>query len=97
MFLPEGMKYQNVYQAGYVIGTFDPKTGTNEHGQFKELDRGFDFYAPQTTLDQQGRSLLFTWMSVPDQNEQDHPTILHQWLHNMTIPRGVKLVGGKVW
>jgi beta-fructofuranosidase len=93
---PEGMKYQNVYQSGYVIGTFDSENSTYEHGEFDELDRGFDFYAPQTTEDHLGRRILFAWMSVPDQDEQDHPTIEHQWLHNMTIPRELKLVNKKV-
>ncbi|MEI2664324.1 sucrose-6-phosphate hydrolase [Rossellomorea sp. LJF3] len=91
-----GMKYQNVYQAGYVAGQFDSATGTFEHGEFEELDRGFDFYAPQTTLDDKGRRILFAWMSVPDQNDQDHPTIEHKWLHTMTLPRELKLVDGKV-
>ncbi|WP_171016837.1 glycoside hydrolase family 32 protein [Pseudalkalibacillus caeni] len=93
---PEGMEYQNVYQSGYVIGTFEPVSGVFMHGEFEELDRGFDFYAPQTTEDEQGRRILFAWMSVPDQNEQDHPTIGHKWLHNMTIPRELRLTGGKV-
>ncbi|RBP05309.1 sucrose-6-phosphate hydrolase [Rossellomorea aquimaris] len=91
-----GMKYQNVYQAGYVAGYFDSAAGTFEHGDFEELDRGFDFYAPQTTVDDKGRRILFAWMSVPDQNEQDHPTIEHKWLHTMTLPRELKLVNGKV-
>ena len=93
----QGMKYQNVYQAGYVIGDFDPKTGEYRHQEFEELDRGFDFYAPQTTIDSKGRRLLFGWMSVPDQHEQDHPTIEYKWIHNMTLPRELKLVSGKVY
>ncbi|TYS14084.1 sucrose-6-phosphate hydrolase [Rossellomorea vietnamensis] len=93
---PSGIRYQNVYQAGYVIGQFDPEAGEYQHGEFDELDRGFDFYAPQTTLDHKGRRLLFAWMSVPDQNEQEHPTVEHKWLHCMTIPRELKLVDGKV-
>ncbi|MGM0854505.1 MAG: glycoside hydrolase family 32 protein [Bacillota bacterium] len=91
-----GMKYQNVYQAGYVAGHFDSAAGTFEHGDFEELDRGFDFYAPQTTVDDKGRRILFAWMSVPDQNEQDHLTIEHKWLHTMTLPREMKLVNDKV-
>ncbi|SDN82142.1 glycoside hydrolase family 32 protein [Halobacillus aidingensis] len=93
----EGMKYQNVYQAGYVVGAFDSQNGSYEHGDFYELDHGFDFYAPQTTEDEQGRRILFGWMSVPDQDEQDHPTVKHQWLHNMTLPRELKLVDGRVY
>ncbi|MGR3765509.1 glycoside hydrolase family 32 protein [Rossellomorea sp. NS-SX7] len=93
----EGMKYRNVYQAGYVKGSFDPESTAFEHGDFEELDRGFDFYAPQTTLDDKGRRILYGWMSVPDQNEQNHPTIEYKWLHTMTLPRELKVVGDKVW
>ncbi len=94
---PDGMKYNNVYQAGYTVGTFAPETGEYEHNEFVELDRGFDFYAPQTTIDEQGRRLLFAWMSVPDQNEQQHPTIKHKWIHTMTIPRQLQLKGDKLY
>lgn len=94
---PQGLKYQNVYQAGYVVGSFDSKTGQYKHDDFEELDRGFDFYAPQTTLDDQGRRILFAWMSVPDQNEQDHPTIAYKWIHNMTLPRELKLVDERIY
>ncbi|MCK0469881.1 sucrose-6-phosphate hydrolase [Halalkalibacter sp. APA_J-10(15)] len=94
---PDGMKYQNVYQAGYTVGAFDPKAGKYEHNKFIELDRGFDFYAPQTTTDDQGRRLLFAWMSVPDQDEQMHPTIKHKWLHTMTLPRELQLKGDKLY
>ncbi|MBN9654441.1 sucrose-6-phosphate hydrolase [Halobacillus sp. GSS1] len=94
---PEGMKYQNVYQAGYVVGAFNSKNGSYEHGDFYELDHGFDFYAPQTTEDEHGRRILFGWMSVPDQDEQEHPTVKHQWLHNMTLPRELKLMDGRVY
>ncbi|MCT8137618.1 sucrose-6-phosphate hydrolase [Anaerobacillus sp. CMMVII] len=94
---PDGMKYRNVYQSGYVVGYFDPKGKSYDHGEFEELDRGFDFYAPQTTEDSKGRRLMFAWMSVPDQNEQDHPTVEYQWLHNMTLPRELKMVGDKLY
>ncbi|MFC5711763.1 glycoside hydrolase family 32 protein [Thalassorhabdus alkalitolerans] len=92
----EGMKYQNVYQAGYVIGKFDPETFSFDHGEFEELDRGFDFYAPQTTVDAKGRRILFAWMSVPDQDEQAHPTVDYKWLHIMTLPRELTIVDHKV-
>ncbi|CDQ18534.1 beta-fructofuranosidase [Halobacillus karajensis] len=94
---PDGMKYHNVYQAGYVTGIFEAEKTSYKHGEFYELDHGFDFYAPQTTRDEKGRRILFGWMSVPDQGEQDHPTIQHQWLHNMTLPRELKLVNGKLY
>jgi beta-fructofuranosidase len=31
-----------------------------------ELDRGFDFYAPQTMIDPQGRRIMVAWMGLPD-------------------------------
>ena len=33
---------------------------------FDELDRGFDFYAPQTMGDPKGRRILVGWMGLPN-------------------------------
>lgn len=93
----EGMLYQNKYQTGYFVGKLDYTTAEYTHGSFTELDRGFEFYAPQTTLDEQGRRLVFGWMGVPEQGEDSHPTIAHKWIHAMTLPRELKLVDGKVY
>nr|WP_191559918.1 sucrose-6-phosphate hydrolase [Metabacillus idriensis] len=93
---PEGIKYQNVYQSGYFIGNLDYQTAKFSHGVFTELDRGFDFYAPQTTVDDKGRRLLIAWMSVPDQHEDKHPTIANKWIHTMTFPRKLSIKGEKL-
>ncbi|MGD6870740.1 sucrose-6-phosphate hydrolase [Sutcliffiella horikoshii] len=92
----EGMKYQNVYQAGYFVGELDYASATFDHGDFVELDRGFEFYAPQTTLDGKGRRLMVGWMGVPEQDEDKHPTIAHKWVHALTLPRELKWVDGKL-
>jgi len=102
VFCPQGMEadgiqYNNVYQSGYVVGDFDPEQATYNHGAFEELDRGFEFYAPQTTQDDQGRRLLVGWMGIPDQNEEYHPTIEYRWIHNLTLPRELELHEGKVY
>ncbi|QFI54114.1 glycoside hydrolase family 32 protein [Aeromonas simiae] len=82
---PQGEDYLNLYQCGWLAGHFD---GTRfEHGAFHELDRGFEFYAPQTTIDRQGRRLLFGWLGLPEENEMSQPTIAHGWLHQMSCPR----------
>ncbi|MBU8905305.1 sucrose-6-phosphate hydrolase [Desertibacillus haloalkaliphilus] len=94
---PTGTYYQNTYQSGYFIGELDYETATYRHGSFTELDRGFEFYAPQTMVDRYGRRLLFAWMGVPEQYEDEHPTIDHHWIHAMTIPRELKLVGSKLY
>ncbi|MEI2401139.1 glycoside hydrolase family 32 protein, partial [Paenibacillus phytohabitans] len=93
---PEGDLYQNLFQAGYFVGRLDYETSVYHHGDFTELDRGFDFYAPQTTIDEKGRRLLFAWMGITDDNEKYQPTIENGWIHAMTLPRVLSLQGEKV-
>ncbi|MFN2744680.1 sucrose-6-phosphate hydrolase [Bacillus sp. z60-18] len=92
----DGFRYQNVYQSGYFVGELDEGKPEFKHGEFTELDQGFDFYAPQTTLDESGRRILIAWMGVPDQDEQQHPTIPNQWVHCMTLPRELTLKENKL-
>ncbi|KHE72027.1 sucrose-6-phosphate hydrolase [Halobacillus sp. BBL2006] len=92
----DGMNYANTYQSGYFAGTLDYEQAEFTHGTFSELDRGFEFYAPQTTLDDNGRRILIGWMGVPDQYEQAHPTIENQWVHCLTIPRELTWNGEQI-
>ncbi|ASI22578.1 TPA: sucrose-6-phosphate hydrolase [Aeromonas salmonicida] len=82
---PQGEDYRNLYQCGWLAGQFDGEHF--EHEAFHELDRGFEFYAPQTTLDSQGRRLLFGWLGLPEENEMSQPTIPYGWIHQMSCPR----------
>lgn len=54
------------YQSGYVLGEKINYLHQRilKHGDFKELDRGFDFYAPQTMVDPEGLRLLLGWMEL---------------------------------
>ncbi|WP_249315258.1 sucrose-6-phosphate hydrolase [Bacillus sp. FJAT-49711] len=83
----EPFKYENLFQSGYFIGEWDLKSNMYVHGEFTELDHGFDFYAPQTFEDQTGRRILFAWMGMGDEQEQFHHSIKYGWLHALTIPR----------
>jgi beta-fructofuranosidase len=83
----EEMKYENTYQAGYFLGNADLQKVDFQHGEFHELDEGFEFYAPQTTEDEHGRRILIGWMGVPDSDEEYQPTVKEGWVHCMTIPR----------
>ncbi|WP_077620001.1 glycoside hydrolase family 32 protein [Bacillus sinesaloumensis] len=94
---PEGDLYQNLFQAGYFVGKLSYDTPFYKHGTFTELDRGFDFYAPQTTVDEKGRRLLFAWMGITDENEKYQPTIKKGWIHAMTLPRVLSLKGEQVY
>lgn len=90
----EGDKYRNIFQAGYLIGDkINFSNGEFKHGDFNELDRGFDFYAPQTTESKDGRKILVGWMGLP---EIDYPTDKNAWAHCLTIPRELKLRGEKL-
>ncbi|MDG0797938.1 glycoside hydrolase family 32 protein [Pectobacterium punjabense] len=93
----EEERYLNTFQAGYFIGSLDYTSGAYPHQEFHELDLGFEFYAPQTTLSEDGRRLLFGWMSIPDDNEFFEPTIEYGWIHTMTCPRELTLHGNRVY
>ncbi|HAX72169.1 MAG TPA: sucrose-6-phosphate hydrolase, partial [Firmicutes bacterium] len=91
---PEGDKYQNIFQSGYLVGNpIDFNKGDFAHGEFTELDRGFEFYAPQTMEDQTGRRLLVGWMGLP---EVDSISSENGWVHCLTVPRELSLNGTKL-
>lgn len=99
IFSPQGLAadgdhYQNIYQSGYVLGEkLDLQKKTLNHGEFVELDRGFDFYAPQTTVDPAGRRILVGWMGLP---EVEYPTDQSGWAHTLTLPRELTVQNGKL-
>lgn len=102
MFSPQGIdadgyKYNNVYQCGYTVGSFSDDKKEFKHGEFVELDRGFDFYAPQTFEDSKGRRIVIGWMGVPDAVEHKNPTVDNFWQHQLTIPRELVLRNDKVY
>ncbi|XTP56048.1 sucrose-6-phosphate hydrolase [Niallia sp. Krafla_26] len=94
---PSGHFYHNVFQSGYFVGKMDYDHVQFQHGPFVELDRGFDFYAPQTFKDASGRTILYGWMGITDDMEPYHPTINHHWVHALTIPRELELRKGKLY
>lgn len=99
LFSPQGLKpktdqYENIYQSGYILGEkLDIKQLSMSHGSFQELDRGFDFYAPQTMVDSEGRRILVGWMGLP---EIDYPTDRNGWAHCLTLPRELLVRGDKL-
>lgn len=99
IFSPQGLEekgnhYQNIFQSGYVVGKpLEIESLEMEHGAFYEFDQGFDFYAPQTTEDQDGRRILVGWMGLP---EIAYPTDRHEWAHCLTIPRELTILGDRI-
>ncbi|MGH2318162.1 glycoside hydrolase family 32 protein [Planococcus sp. SE5232] len=91
---PEGDLYQNIYQAGYVLGKkINLQLQELAHGNFVELDRGFDFYAPHTMEDPEGRRLMVAWMGLP---EIEYPSDINGWAHCLTLPRELVVQDGKI-
>lgn len=83
----EAQRFLNTYPAVWMHGHFDNADATFSHGALEELDSGFEFYAPQTTLAEDGRRLLVGWMGVPDGEEMQQPTRDHGWIHQMSCLR----------
>ncbi|MFD2762132.1 glycoside hydrolase family 32 protein [Lentibacillus juripiscarius] len=93
---PDGYYYNNIFQAGYLSGKVDNKALSYEHGDFTELDRGFDFYAPQTTEAPDGRRILMAWMGNAEIGGTEHPTAEYGWVHALTIPRSLEFIDGSI-
>lgn len=98
-FSPQGVeaqdwKYHNIYQSGYCRLDGD-LYGTNRLGAFQEFDHGFDFYAPQTYQDKQGRRILIGWMGMPD-CDYGYPEREYGWTNMLTIPRVLHQRDGKL-
>ena len=101
LFCPQGVPAraydrQNLYQSGYIAGhaSMDAMEMLM-HGRFKELDHGFDFYAPQVVT-HEGRHILIGWMGMPDR-EDDYPTRAEGWMHSLTLPRVLTLRQGHIF
>ena len=86
-------RFQNVYACGYfpLYGDF---RGDCTLGEFQTLDKGFDFYAPQSFLDGT-RRIQFGWMGMPDA-EYTNPTTAYGWQHCMTVPCVLTAKDGKI-
>lgn len=86
---------QRVDIAGYMIGDVDLDGANFTHGDFRPLDQGFDFYAPQTWSAPDGRRLMIGWMGLPLRPRT--PTIAWGWTHCLTLPRELSLEHGRLY
>lgn len=99
-FSPQGLdaeeyRYQNTHQSGYVITCDNPIADTEklilDEDHFVEWDMGFDFYAPQTFLDNSGRRILVGWAGVPDPGYENGEVEPENWQHCFTVPRKLEI------
>lgn len=95
VFSPQGIKatedsYQNIYNVIYAVGTLDLENLYFHIESYFELDKGFDFYAPQTLQDSHGRRIMLAWAGS---SEIIYPSDDFMWAHCLTIPRELTLEG----
>lgn len=94
--LPTTYNYHNPHAATYLTGQVNwEELKFQVEEDFRELDHGFDFYAPQTFEDDQGRRIMWVWMGIGDtQPEYNNPTIARGWQHAMALPRELSFEDG---
>lgn len=84
-------EFRNVFSVVYAKGAqLDPQNRTFRFDHFYEMDKGFDFYAPQTYRDHTGRQLLFGWLG---NSKSPYPTDKNNWAHMLTLPREITWAG----
>ncbi|MYL64279.1 sucrose-6-phosphate hydrolase [Bacillus hwajinpoensis] len=100
IFSPQGelstdkYQYNNVFSVVYCISdVLDVATGKLKANEYIELDKGFDFYAPQTYEDACGRRILIGWLG---NSKSIYPTDQNMWAHMLTLPREVKIEGNRL-
>ncbi len=96
---PQGVErqkyaFQNRYSCGYfkLEGDF---RGEYRLGEYRELDTGFDYYAPQTFV-KDDRRLVLGWHGMPEA-EYSAPTAQLGWQHCMSLMRSLENKGGRLY
>ena len=65
-------------------------------GSYQYIDYGLDFYAPQTTLDSEGRRVIIGWMRMPEAVEESGDG-RGPWNGMMSTPRLVESGVGHIY
>ena len=90
---------KNVFSVVYMLGepvNFEQRCF--QHQGWIELDKGFDFYAPQVYKDEsykggQGRHILIGWLG---NSKSSYPTDKNNWAHMLTLPRQLSIESNRL-
>ncbi|SES28630.1 glycoside hydrolase family 32 protein [Salipaludibacillus aurantiacus] len=100
IFSPQGQlpkdkyHFNNVFSVVYAIGDcFDFDDVRFNAEKYHELDKGFDFYAPQIFEDDKSRHILIGWLG---NSKNSYPTDENMWAHMLTIPREILIESGRL-
>lgn len=91
---PNKYDFKNVFSVVYAVGEpMDVGAGAFTCPMFYEMDKGFDFYAPQTYPTEDGRRILFGWLG---NSKSPYPTDKNNWAHMLTTPREATVRGDRL-
>ena len=83
------------YTSVYLAGDFDYETGKFDYYISREIDWGFDYYAPQSFLTPDGRRILVGWANewewMPLWKDWG-PTYKEGWCGFFNLPREVRMM-----
>ncbi|KLN62773.1 MULTISPECIES: glycoside hydrolase family 32 protein [Vibrio] len=79
----DGTRFHNKFNVIYCLGRFDFEQLTFEVSHWDELDRGFDFYAPQTLANAPKQQTLIAWAGT----DEHLPSEQYGWINCLTLTR----------
>lgn len=94
----DGWRYRNPHQCVWFPIEADweaPSFKIVGQGMPPMVDAGFDFYAPQSFDDADGRRIMIGWAGCPDATAQN-PTVERGWQCALTVPRVLNMRDGKL-
>jgi len=89
---PDGTRFHNRYNVVYCVGAMNWQTLSFTVEHWDELDRGFDFYAPQTLANAPGKQTLVAWAGT----DEHLPSEKHGWINCLTLARELSIKNGKL-
>ncbi|MGF1755955.1 glycoside hydrolase family 32 protein, partial [Vibrio makurazakiensis] len=98
IFSPQGIeasgeRFHNRYNVVYCVGQVDWSSLTFNVEHWDELDRGFDFYAPQTMANSPIGPTLIAWAGT----DETLPTQELGWVNSLTLPRTLSLKNNRLY
>ena len=87
----EKLDFHNGNNTVYIIGKYDKESKTFNRQDYRAIDYGIDFYAPQTFKNEDGRRIMIAWMQNWENRiaPQDF-----KWYGMMTMPREITVKDG---
>lgn len=82
--------------SNFIIGEFDLENKIYNYLTCGSLDSGHHFYAPQSMVDEQGRTIIIGWMDMWGYPSTTHE-LGHHWFGALTFPRKVNIINNELY